>query len=197
MENKKLAILLDYADLNDGYVSVAEAKGLGIAQTYLQMAVEGGQFEKVAKGLYLKKGYNPDPYYVIHHTYRRVVFSFKSAMRLQGLLEEKEGDIHLYLPINYMTKGIDGCSCRHVGNKEFNLGQCLAITPHGTLVPTFDKERCFIELLRYPEKFEEEQYKNLLKKAPSWGLDKDKLREYAEAFNVIDALKVVYRLFGF
>ena len=38
--------LLDLAEWNDGYVSVAEAKGFGISQTYLSQGEEAGVFQK-------------------------------------------------------------------------------------------------------------------------------------------------------
>ncbi|MBO4540464.1 MAG: type IV toxin-antitoxin system AbiEi family antitoxin domain-containing protein, partial [Bacilli bacterium] len=111
MEKKKLAILLEISENNDGYVSMDDLKMHSIERTYLSLAVEEGLFTRVGKGLYLRKGYEKDPYFLTHHTYKKAVIALRSATILWGLLPEKGGPLMLYLPTGYMTKGIEGAKC--------------------------------------------------------------------------------------
>ena len=193
MDKKKLERLLDLSDANDGYVSVAEAKGLGIAQTYLCSLEEDGLFQKVSKGLYLKKGYLRDPFYETAFRYRRVVFSFYSALYLHGLLQQERLSVNL--PANYLTKGIEGIACRHVGEKEYSLGQCLVVTPRGNLVSSYDLERTMVDLIRHMEEFSNEEFLSLWKKGKEKSPYLEKLLRYGEEFHVSGELRLLLRLY--
>lgn len=193
MEKKKTAILLELAEDNDGYVSVAQAREFGIAQTYLSSATEEGYFVKISKGLYLKKGYSRDPYFELFFQYHKAVFSFRSALYLHGLSPSET--VEVSLPLNYLTKGIPDIACRHVGAKEYGLGMALVITPRGNMVNSYDLERTLVDLLRHHDDFTKEEFLSLWakgkEKSPYW----DKLRAYAEAFHVEGELSLLRQLY--
>ena len=193
MDKKKTALLLELSDTNDGYVSVAEAKGYGIAQTYLCSAEEEGLFLKVSKGLYIKKGYARDPFYELTFRYHKVVFSLESCLFLHGLKPEQTMTVHL--PSNYLTQGIDGIFCRHVGNKEYQLGQSLVVTPWGNLVNAYDLERTLIDLLRAHNAFDKEEFLSLWRLGKEKSPYQEKLRAYAEAFHVSGELSLMEQLY--
>ena len=192
MEKKKTAILLELAEENDGYVSVSQAKDFGIAQTYLSSASEEGLFTRISKGLYLKRGYARDPFYELFFQYHKVVFSLRSALYLHGLSHEENLEVNL--PLNYLTKGIPDIPCRHVGAKEYGLGQALVITPRGNMVNSYDLERTMIDLLRQHERFSKEEFLSLWRKGKEKSPYVEKLRDYAEAFHVEGELSLMMRL---
>ncbi len=193
MDKKKTALLLDLAATNDGYVSVAEAKAYGIAQTYLCAAEEAGLFAKVSKGLYLKKGFERDRFYELFFRYHKAVFSLRSALFLHGLSDSET--LAVNLPTNYLTKGIEGIACRHVGEKEYGLGQSLVVTPRGNLVNSYDLERTLIDLLRYNESFSKEKFLSLWLRGKEKSPYPEKLFSYAEAFHVDGELRLMMRLY--
>ena len=191
MEKKKTELLFDMAEANDGYVSVAEARQNGLAQTYLSLAEEAGLFLRVCKGLYRKKGSPEDPFYELSFRYRKAVFSFRSALYLHGLTDQQALEVHL--PQNYLTQGIEGIPCRHVGAKEYGLGQALAVTPLGNLVPTYDLERTLIELLRRQKEFSKEEFLFLWKKGLRKKPYEEKLFFYADKFHIVGELELALR----
>ena len=193
MDKKKLTRLLDLSDANDGYVSVSEAKGLGIAQTYLCSLEEDGLFKKVSKGLYLKKGYARDVFYETSFRYRRAVFSFPSTLFLHGLVEEEHLSVNL--PLNYLTQGIEGIACRHVGEKEYGLGQALVVTPRGNLVSSYDLERTMVDLVRHHEDFEINTFISIWRKAKEKSPYLEKLLAYAREFHVDGEIRLLLRLY--
>lgn len=171
------------ADDNDGYVSIADGARFGIAQTFFSDLVDQGLFIRVAKGLYIKKGYEVDPYYLLHYTYKKAVFGYRSSLYLHGLGKNPvTPDVNL--PPNYMTSGIEGYLCRHLGKKEYETGLILTLTPKGNLVPCYDLERLFIDTLRKQEDFGKEEFRHLLSQMKEKGLYKDKLISYARIFHV-------------
>ena len=193
MKKKNTEVLFDLAEQNDGYVSVAEARGFGLAQTYLCAAEEEGLFTKVTKGLYLKRGYARDTFYELSFRYHKVVFARKSALFLHGL--SKEETVEATLPLNYLTSGIEGLPCRHVGQKEYALGLSYVVTPRGNLVNCYDLERTLIDLLRYKDLFDKETFLSLWMKGKEKAPYFEKLRSYADAFHVEGELSLMEKLF--
>ena len=193
MDIKKTAVLLDLAERNDGYVSVSEAADFGVAQTYLCSAEEDGLFQKISKGLYLKKGYPHDRFYEVAFRYRKTVFARRSALYLHGLLEEET--LEANLPSNYLTSGISGVRARHAGKKEYELGISLIVTPRGNLVNTYDLERTLIDVLRDIDSYTKEELLSIWEKAKEKSPYQDKMDAYASAFHVEGELSLMRKLY--
>ncbi len=186
---------MEISENNDGYVSMDDLKLHSIERTYLSLAVEDGVFLRVGKGLYLRKGYEKDPYYLLHHTYKRALIALKSAAILWGLLPETGDPLMIYLPTGYMTKGIVGAKCRHVGIKEYGLGQALVVTEKDNLVPCFDLERTLLDVIRHPELYSKQELKLALQNGFNKNPDQEKLEAYASAFHAEDALRLAEALY--
>ena len=195
MDEKKSYQILQFALDRDGYVSVSEARRFGIAQTYLVLAEQEGQFDKVAKGLYVKKGYPIDPYYILHYRYPKALFCLESACYLHKWLSSEPKAMQVKLPRNYMTKGVEGCLSHHESLSSFSIGVGIGITPNGQFVSLTDKERTIVDLLLHQEDFDKAYLKSILEKALSDSIDWEVLRHYGELFKIekaIDALSIFY-----
>ncbi len=178
MKEKKSFEILELAENNNGYISVKEAQRFSISQEYLVQAEEAGQFIKAARGLYVKKGYPLDPYYILQFTYKKAVFSLSSALYLHELCPI-DSSITVNLPRGYMNEGIKNAVCKHVNEKDFYLGQSLIFTSYGHIVTTYDLERTFIDAYLNREKLNLDM-KDVFSKAKARGLDKEKLLDYAK-----------------
>lgn len=181
------------ADNNDGYVSVVEAAQIGIAPTFFSDLVQQGLFSRVAKGLYIKRGYEEDDYYLLHYVYRKAVFGYRSSLYLQGVGEAPETP-DLHLPLNYMTAGIPGANVRHLGKKEYGIGQSLSVTEKGNLVPCYDKERLFIDTIRLAPSLGGKACKTTLLSLYKKGLSPERLNQYAVEFGVAKELALAKTL---
>ena len=181
MDEKKSYQLLQFAEDHDGYVSVSEAKRFGLAQTYLVMAEEEGQFQKVAKGLYVRKGYPIDPYYILHYRYPRLVFHLRSAAFLYNWIENDDEIKTVKLPRNYMTSGIAGCKCVHASSKDYGLGIGLTLTSCGQFVSITDKERTIVDIVTHQNLFDADSLKAILTCAFHDNIDVERLRFYSQA----------------
>ncbi len=192
MKEKKSFEILVLAENNNGYISAKEARQVGIAQQYLVLAEEAGQFIKAARGLYVKKGYPLDPYYILQFRYKKAVFSSLSALSLHGLIEERN-EICVNLPRGYLTHGIQEVYTHHVNEKEYNLGQGLAVSPNGHLVETYDIERTFIDAFRERKEWNLDM-KSIFERFKEKEFDKEKLLLYAEELHVKEAIEAYLSL---
>lgn len=196
MDEKKSYQILQFAEDRDGYVSVSEAKRFGIAQTYLVLAEEEGQFEKVAKGLYVKKGYPIDPHYILHYRYPKAVFHLLSAAYLHGWIGNEGNHLSVKCPRNYMTSGIAGAQVSHASPADYQLGIGLVVTRNGLLVPATDKERTVVDIVRHQAEFSSRDFKEIIENAFAGGLDEQSLLHYAKQLrqeNEIDLLLKLYQ----
>lgn len=193
MDKKKTEILFDIVEDNDGYVSVSLARDFGVFQTYLCALEEQGFFTKVSKGLYVRKGYPRDIFYELSFRYHKAVFALPSALYLHHLAEEEV--LQVNLPTNYLTSGIEGIKCRHVGEKEYRLGQSLVVTPRGNLVNSYDLERTLIDLLRARNNYEKEVFLSLWDKGMKKVPYRERLHSYAQAFHVEGELELLEYLY--
>ncbi len=196
MDEKKSYQILQFAEDRDGYVSVSEAKRFGIAQTYLVLAEEEGQFEKVAKGLYVKKGYPIDPYYILHYRYPKAVFHLLSAAALHGWIEQDADLLSVKCPRNYMTAGIQGARVTHAGFEDYQRGIGLTVTKNGLFVPATDKERTLVDIVRHMAEFSNETFKVIIRNAFASNLDEQQLVAYAKQLrqeNEIELLRKIYQ----
>ncbi len=192
MKKKNDELLLDLADENDGYVSAATARENGIAAAYLSSMCESGIFVRVGKGLYRKRGYEADPFFELRFRYAKAVFSLDSCLYLHGLTPALALSVNL--PANYLTKGIEGANCRHVGEKEYLTGQSLVVTPKGNLVMAYDLERTLIDLLRAHERYSKAEFIALWNEGKKKSPYQAKLARYAQAFYVEGELSLVQQL---
>ena len=92
-----------------------------------------------------------------------------------------------------MTSGIEGSRSYHVSGNDFLLGLGLAVSPHGPLVPAYDKERAFLDVLRHYDRYKDEEYRSLLSQVKNYGLDREKLLRYADAFHMREAVEMALK----
>lgn len=187
---------MQFALDHDGYVSVAEAKRFGLAQTYLVQGEQEGQFDKVAKGLYLRKGYPLDPHYILHFRYPKAVFHLKSAAFLHHWIDSDDEIMDVKLPRNYMTKGIEGAKCKHVANLDYQTGIGLALTPCGQFVSVTDKERTLLDLILHYECFDDEEWKKMISVGFTDDIDFMRLERYAEQFRAQQKIALLRKILG-
>jgi len=196
VDEKKSYQLLQFAEDHDGYVSVSEAKRFGLHQTYLVQGEEEGQFVKVCKGLYIRKGTPIDPYYILHFRYPKAVFCLTTAAYLYHWIDEDESKPQVKLPRNYMTKGLPGYQCSHESLASYGVGIGLALTDHGQFVPATDKERTLIDIVLHEKDYDIGKFRQIVTSAFHDGLDYSRLNTYAEQFGAQLTIALLIKLLG-
>ena len=196
MDEKKSYQLLQFAEDHDGYVSVSEAKRFGLHQTYLVQGEEEGQFIKVCKGLYIRKGTPIDPYYILHFRYPKAVFCGSTAAYLYHWIDQDDKQPQVKLPRNYMTKGLPGYRCVHESVNTYPIGIGLTLTRYGQFVPITDKERTLIDIVTHEKDYETTQFRQIVTSAFHDDLDFQRLNTYAEAFGAQLTIALLIKLLG-
>ena len=103
----RIAELLPLAEQNDGLVTAAEARSLGITDSVLARLTQRGKLERVARGVYRIPYFPADPFSqyreavlwaLASHGPERVALSHETALGVYGISDVNPARIHLTVP---------------------------------------------------------------------------------------------------
>ena len=117
--------LSNLVELRNGYLSITEAQGLGISRTYIQEYIATNGFERVARGLYKSPDVWTDDLYIIALKNEKAVYSFDTALMLNGLTEREPSDIFVTVSRAYNASHLRsmGIVVNHVRDEWVDLGR--------------------------------------------------------------------------
>ena len=179
--------LSDLAELRNGYLSVTEAQGLGISRTYIQEYISANGFERVARGLYKSHDVWTDYLYIISLKNERAVYSFDTALMLNGLTEREPSDIFVTVSRAYNASHLrsTGIIVNYVRDEWVDLGRTVAKTTYGNEVSVYDMERTICDILRVRDKKDPQMFVYAIKEyAKSANKNLPRLMKYAKVLGV-------------
>ena len=179
--------LSDLAELRNGYLSVTEAQGLGISRTYIQEYISANGFERVARGLYKSPDVWTDYLYIIALKNERAVYSFDTALMLNGLTEREPSDIFVTVSRAYNASHLrsTGIIVNYVRDEWVDLGRTVAKTTYGNEVSVYDMERTICDILRVKDKKDPQMFVYAIKEyAKSANKNLPRLMKYAKVLGV-------------
>ena len=179
--------LSDLAELRNGYLSVTEAQGLGISRTYIQEYISANGFERVARGLYKSHDVWTDYLYIIALKNERAVYSFDTALMLNGLTEREPSDIFVTVSRAYNASHLrsTGIIVNYVRDEWVDLGRTVAKTTYGNEVSVYDMERTICDILRVKDKKDPQMFVYAIKEyAKSANKNLPRLMKYAKVLGV-------------
>lgn len=179
--------LSDLAELRNGYLSVTEAQGLGISRTYIQEYISANGFERVARGLYKSHDVWTDYLYIISLKNERAVYSFDTALMLNGLTEREPSDIFVTVSRAYNASHLrsTGIIVNYVRDEWVDLGRTVAKTTYGNEVSVYDMERTICDILRVKDKKDPQMFVYAIKEyAKSANKNLPRLMKYAKVLGV-------------
>ena len=179
--------LSDLAELRNGYLSITEAQGLGISRTYIQEYISANGFERVARGLYKSHDVWTDYLYIISLKNERAVYSFDTALMLNGLTEREPSDIFVTVSRAYNASHLrsTGIIVNYVRDEWIDLGRTVAKTTYGNEVSVYDMERTICDILRVKDKKDPQMFVYAIKEyAKSANNNLPSLMIYAKVLGV-------------
>jgi predicted transcriptional regulator of viral defense system len=179
--------LSDLAELRNGYLSITEAQGLGISRTYIQEYISANGFERIARGLYKSPDVWTDYLYIISLKNERAVYSFDTALMLNGLTEREPSDIFVTVSRSYNASHLrsTGIIVNYVRDEWVDLGRTVAKTTYGNEVSVYDMERTICDILRVKDKKDPQMFVYAIKEyAKSANKNLQRLMKYAKVLGV-------------
>ena len=171
---------------NSGIITAAQVAENNISSWYLTDMVNKGKLIRVARGIYGIEGGDYDDYYFFQLRNKRCIYSYSSALYLNGLTDRIPYQREVTVYKGYNSSHIsDNTIIHHVNKALYTLGITNAETIFGNKVSTYDKERTICDLIAARKDIDVEVFSKAIKSyANDPGRDYKKLRRYAKAMKI-------------
>ena len=179
--------LNDLIKLSNGYLYIADAEKLGISKVYIREYVLANNLERVAHGLYKSSDVWTDDLYILTFNNKKAVYSFDTALMLNGLTEREPSEIFVTVSRSYNASHLrsKGIIVNYVKDEWLDLGRTVAKTVYGNEVTVYDMERTICDIIRVRDKKDPQMFTYAIKEyAKSANKNLPRLMKYAKEFGV-------------
>lgn len=180
------------AKSNNGLITAAQAKTLGIQGAWLSEAVRAGILVRVARGVYCLPDVWEDELAIASMRFPKGILSHGTALYLHDMTDRTPEQITMTFARGYNAssargEGMQVKSCRAA---LIDLGRIELLTPSGNRVAAYDMERTLCDLLRGTSA-PDVQLVNPAMKAYAKSKDRDvgKLLAYAKLLGVLGKVR--------
>lgn len=169
---------------NQGIIQIADIVAEGISKQYAIKYLQNRNYERVAKGIYLAPDAWQDDLYIISLQYKKIVYSYDTALYLLGLSEREPSCFTVTVPRGYKMdyKGISLLKKVTVVEERYSLGMDTAVTPYGHIVPCYNAERTLCDIFRTDTEIQEKRF--AVKEYLNGKKNLSRLMEYAKRLHV-------------
>ncbi|SQF66581.1 MULTISPECIES: type IV toxin-antitoxin system AbiEi family antitoxin domain-containing protein [Streptococcus] len=189
MSNKET--VLNYLKQNNGIITYKDCKELGVPAVYLSRLENEEKIFRVDKGIYLSTDGDYDEYYFFQYRFSRAIYSYVSALYLQGFTDEIPQYFEVTVPRGYRFNNPPQNLAVHTVPKEIvDLGIISIKTPWGQTVKTYDFERIICDFIQNRKKIDNELFVKTLKAYVNYpNKNLTNLYQYAEKMKIINQTK--------
>lgn len=184
--------LATIAKSNNGLITAAQAKTLGIQGARLSEAVRAGILVRVARGVYCLPDVWEDEFAIASMRFPKGILSHGTALYLHDMTDRTPEQITMTFSRGYNAssargEGVRVKSCRAA---LIGLGRIELLTPSGNRVAAYDIERTLCDLLRGTSAPDVQLVNPAMKAyAKSKNRDVDKLLAYAKLLGVLGKVR--------
>ena len=145
---------------NQGIIQIDDIVAEGISKQYTIQYLQDRNCERVAKGVYLASDAWQDDLYIISLQYKKIVYSYETALYLLGLSEREPICVTVTIPRGYKVDYRRKSPLKKVTAVEerYFLGIDTAVTPYGHTVPCYNAERTLCDIFRIDAEMQEKQF---------------------------------------
>ena len=176
-----------------GVITSKELKNSNIPTIYLTRMVEKGELIRVDRGIYIDSNGDYDEYYFFHNRCKVAVFSYVSALYLQGFTDIIPNEMEVTVYKGYNPHRISGNVRIHYVTKEiYDLGMTECQTMFGNTVKVYDLERTICDFIKNRSEIETELFSKTINKYVRYGnKDLNKLYEYSKKMKIYEKVKEI------
>ncbi len=174
---------------NQGIIQIADIVAEGISKQYTIQYLQDRNCERVTKGVYLALDAWQDDLYIISLQYKKIVYSYETALYLLGLSERETICFTVTIPRGYKVdyRGKSPLKKVTAVEERYFLGIDTVVTPYGHTVPCYNAERTLCDIFRIDAEMQEKQF--AVKEYLNGKKNLPKLMEYAKMLQVEKKIK--------
>lgn len=182
---------LNIINRNGGVITTKDAEKMGISRMHLKKMADNKIIQRLERGIYITDKFIYDEYYLFQIKHSNIVFSYNTALYLQGMTERTPSkmdvttkrNINIY---NYKYK----INLYRVNDNILNLGKSKIKTNCGNTVTVYDLERTVCDIINNKSTMDIEIANKAIKKCiKSNKFSANKMFEYAKKMKIYEKVK--------
>lgn len=176
-----------------GIITASFCKSEGIPTVYLSRLVREGVLLRVAEGLYRLEGGVYDEYYFFQYQFKKVVFSYETALHLLGVTDKIPQSMDVTVNHSYKFNEFPiGVNLHYVKKGIHELGMVEARTMFDNPVSVYSYERTLCDFVAHKDKMDGEVYGTLIRSYPKYAKrDLHALYEIATSMGIDEEVKAL------
>lgn len=188
----------DYLEKGNGIITASYCREESIPTIYLTRLVEEDQLVRIDRGIYVTKDGDYDELYFLQHKYKKIVFSYETALYLHSKTDKVPQVIEVSVPYSYKINDVpNNLKIHYVKKDVVNIGISIVKTIFGNKVKAYDMERIICDFILNKKDVDPEVYvKTIRDYASSSSSDINKLFNYANKMGITEkvrtTMEVVY-----
>ena len=183
--------ILKYLKKNNGIITTQYCREEGIPTIYLTRLVEENILTRIDRGIYISKDGDYDEYYFFQYKFKRTVFSYETALYLQGLTDKIPQIMEVSIPYSYKINEVpNNVKLYYVKNEIADMGAIEVKTIYQNTVKAYDIERIICDFIQNKSSIDSESYiKTIREYASSKKSDINKLFIYAYKMGIAEKVR--------
>lgn len=159
--------LENIASKQNGLLKTKDIEENGIPRSKINKLVEDGLLVRESWGIYSATSEMTDEYAAIQKRSSKIVYSYGTALFLHGMSDRVPSIIDITVPQGYNVKRLkkDNSNLRfhYVKPELLFIGTERVITPQGSNVLAYNKERCICDIIKRYERTDKQLFTQALK----------------------------------
>lgn len=180
--------LRELAASEDGYLRTSQVEAAGISRPVLKKYVDSNQLERVRKGLYILADDMPDEFALLQVQCSKAVYSYGTALFLWGMSDRTPHIVDITVPhgmnLTRLRRDNPDLRCHYVRKDLYELGIVETESPQGSMVRSYDRERCICDMIRAKEHMEMQTFTQALREYFRNQPNIRKLLKYGKQFGI-------------
>lgn len=187
--------ILNYLKDNNGIITTQYCREEEIPTIYLTRLIEENILTRVDRGIYISKGGDYDGYYFFQYKFKMTIFSYETALYLQGLTDKipqvKEVSVPYSYKINNVPKNV---KLYYLKNEIADMGAIEVKTIYQNKVRAYNIERIICDIIQNKNNINPETYaKTIREYASSKYFDINKLFIYAHKMGIAEKVRTTMK----
>lgn len=154
--------ILKLVKLNNGIITTSQVEKAGFLRVYLKTLVDDGLLVREKQGVYADPGIINDKFYIFQVKHPNAIFSYETALYLQGIDSDKTEMIDVTVYTGYNTHRFPKNIRSHYIKKELLDYDVIEVkTEYGNVVKCYNAARAICDIVK--TEYKDDEYENVTK----------------------------------
>lgn len=156
--------IINFVNKSNSVISASEFKKNYIGYYFINKLIKDGYIKKISTGIYSKTDCFDDEFSIIQHRYKKVVFSYNTALYLIGETEVIPNTIEVTVPREYnINSFVINMDIHYIKNEYLLLGAIQIESPYGNTITCYNLERTLCDIIKNESSLDKEQINKIIR----------------------------------